>query len=108
MSRVFYVEYAGVLLRLSTVPSCGLWHGNIINLECTMNLETRIVALERSLNHQRKIITGLLCVLFAGLGIGATSAAKESVEITNGGFGRPLKVVLVNGTSSGSPHYKVE
>ena len=47
-------------------------------------------------------------MLFAGLGMGATSVVKESVEITNGGFGRPLKVVLVNGTSSGSPYYKVE
>ena len=64
-----------------------------------MELELRIVALERSLNRQRKISTGLLCVLFAGLGMGATSAVKDSVEITNGGFGRPLKVVLVNGTS---------
>ena len=73
-----------------------------------MELESRIVALERSLNHQRKISTGLLCVLFAGLGMGATSVVKESVEITNGGFGRPLKVVLIDGTSSGSPCYKVE
>ena len=47
-------------------------------------------------------------MLFAGLGMGTTSVVKESVEITNGGFGRPLKVVLVNGTSSGSPYYKVE
>ena len=73
-----------------------------------MNLETRIVALERSLDRQRKISTGLLCVLFTGFGMGATSVVKDSVEITNGGFGRPLKVVLVNGTTSGSPYYKVE
>ena len=79
-----------------------------MNLESTMELETRIVALEQSLNRQRKISTVLLCVLFAGLGMGTTSAVKDSVEITNGGFGRPLKVVLVNGTSSGSPYYKVE
>ena len=73
-----------------------------------MEMEARIVALERSLSRQRKIITSLLCMLFTGLGMGATSVVKESVEITNGGFGRPLKVVLVNGTSSGSPYYKVE
>lgn len=73
-----------------------------------MNFENRIFALERSLDRQRKITTGLLCLLFAVLGMGATSVVKETVEITNGGFGRPLKVVLVNGTSSGSPHYKVE
>ena len=79
-----------------------------MNLESTMELESRIVALERSLDRQRKISTGLLCVLFAGLGMGTTSVVKDSVEITNGGFGRPLKVVLVNGTSSGSPYYKVE
>ena len=48
-----------------------------------MELELRIVALEQSLNRQRKISTGLLCVLFAGLGMGATSAVKDSVEITN-------------------------
>ena len=79
-----------------------------MNLECTMDLETRIVALERSLDRQRKVSTGLLCVLFAGFGVGATSVLRESVEITNGGFGRPLKVVLVDGTTSGSPYYKVE
>ena len=73
-----------------------------------MNFENRIFALERSLDRQRKITMGLLCLLFAVLGMGATSVVKETVEITNGGFGRPLKVVLVNGTSSGSPHYKVE
>ena len=73
-----------------------------------MDLETRIITLEHSLNHQRKISTGLLCVMCASLGMGATSVVKESVEISNGGFGRPLKVVLVNGTSSGSPYYKVE
>jgi len=73
-----------------------------------MNFENRIFALERSLDRQRKITTGLLCLLFAVLGMGATSVVKETVEVTNGGFGRPLKVVLVNGTSSGSPHYKVE
>ena len=73
-----------------------------------MNFENRIFALERSLDRQRKITTGLLCLLFAALGMGATSVVKETVEITNGGFGRPLKVVLVNGTSSGSPYYKVE
>lgn len=73
-----------------------------------MNFENRIFTLERSLDRQRKITTGLLCLLFAVLGMGATSVVKETVEITNGGFGRPLKVVLVNGTSSGSPHYKVE
>lgn len=73
-----------------------------------MNFENRIFALERSLDRQRKITTGLLCLLFAVLGMGATSVVKETVEITNGGFGRPLKVVLVNGTSSGSPYYKVE
>ncbi|MEC8385917.1 MAG: hypothetical protein VXZ90_02770 [Planctomycetota bacterium] len=73
-----------------------------------MNFENRIFALERSLDRQRKITTGLLCLLFAVLGMGATSVVKETVEVTNGGFGRPLKVVLVNGTSSGSPYYKVE
>ena len=73
-----------------------------------MNFENRIFALERSLDRQRKITTGLLCLLFAVLGMGATSVVKETVEITNGGFGRPLKVVLVNGTSSVSPYYKVE
>ena len=73
-----------------------------------MNFENRIFALERSLDRQRKITTGLLCLLFAVLGLGATSVVKETVEVTNGGFGRPLKVVLVNGTSSGSPYYKVE
>ncbi len=71
-----------------------------------MNFENRIFALERSLDRQRKITTGLLCLLFAVLGMGATSVVKETVEVTNGGFGRPLKVVLVNGTSSGSPYYK--
>lgn len=73
-----------------------------------MNFENRIFALERSLDRQRKITTGLLCLLFAVLGMGATSVVKETVEVTNGGFGRPLKVVLINGTSSGSPYYKVE
>ena len=73
-----------------------------------MNFENRIFALERSLDRQRKITTGLLCLLFAVLGMGATSVVKETVEITNGGFGRPLKVVLVNGTSSVSPYYKVK
>lgn len=73
-----------------------------------MDFENRIFALERSLDRQRKITTGLLCLLFAVLGMGATSVVKETVEVTNGGFGRPLKVVLVNGTSSGSPYYKVE
>ena len=73
-----------------------------------MNFDNRIFALERSLDRQRKITTGLLCLLFAVLGMGATSVVKETVEVTNGGFGRPLKVVLVNGTSSGSPYYKVE
>ena len=73
-----------------------------------MNFENRIFALERSLDRQRKITTALLCLLFAVLGMGATSVVKETVEVTNGGFGRPLKVVLVNGTSSGSPYYKVE
>ena len=70
-----------------------------------MNFENRIFALERSLDRQRKITTGLLCLLFAVLGMGATSVVKETVEVTNGGFGRPLKVVLVNGTSSGAPYY---
>ena len=70
-----------------------------------MDFENRIFALERSLDRQRKITTGLLCLLFAVLGMGATSVVKETVEVTNGGFGRPLKVVLVNGTSSGAPYY---
>ena len=73
-----------------------------------MDFENRIFALERSLDRQRKITTGLLCLLFAVLGMGATSVVKETVEVTNGEFGRPLKVVLVNGISSGSPYYKVE
>ena len=100
------MEYAGVPCvffqrHQSLLPG-------IQNMERTMNFENRIFALERSLDRQRKITTGLLCLLFAVLGMGATSVVKETVEITNGGFGRPLKVVLVNGTSSGSPHYKVE
>ena len=73
-----------------------------------MDLENRIFALERSLDRQRKVTTGLLFLLFALLGMGATSVVKETVEITNGGFGRPLKVVLINGTSSGSPYYKAD
>ena len=73
-----------------------------------MDFETRIVALEHSLARQRKISTGLLCLVFAGMGMGATSVIKETLEITNGGFGRPLKVVLINGTSSSSPYYKAE
>ena len=48
-----------------------------------MNFENRIIALERSLDRQRKIITGLLCLLFAVLGMGATSVVKETVEVTN-------------------------
>ncbi len=100
------MEYAGVLCVFSQ------WHQSLLpgiqNMERTMNFENRIFALERSLDRQRKITTGLLCLLFAVLGMGATSVVKETVEITNGGFGRPLKVVLVNGTSSGSPYYKVE
>ena len=58
-----------------------------------MNFENRIFALERSLDRQRKITTGLLCLLFAVLGMGATSVVKETVEVTNGEFGRALKVV---------------
>ena len=54
-----------------------------------MNFENRIFALERSLDRQRKITTALLCLLFAVLGMGATSVVKETVEVTNGGFGRP-------------------
>jgi|GEM_PF-2744771 len=77
-------------------------------MERTMDLENRIFALERSLDRQRKVTTGLLFLLFAVLGMGATSVVKETVEITNGGFGRPLKVVLINGTSSGSPYYKAD
>lgn len=100
------MEYAGVLCVFFQ------WHQSLLpgiqNMERTMNFENRIFALERSLDRQRKITTGLLCLLFAVLGMGATSVVKETVEITNGGFGRPLKVVLVNGTSSGSPYYKVE
>ena len=71
-----------------------------------VDLESRIVAGtvaepsgKISTDHHRAV---------CWVGMGATSVVKESVEITNGGFGRPLKVVLVNGTSSGSPYYKVE
>ena len=100
------MEYAGVLCVFFR------WHHSFLpeiqNTERTMDFENRIFALERSLDRQRKITTGLLCLLFAVLGMGATSVVKETVEVTNGGFGRPLKVVLVNGTSSGSPYYKVE
>ena len=44
-----------------------------------MDFENRIFALERSLDRQRKITTGLLCLLFAVLGMGATSVVKETV-----------------------------
>ena len=102
----FFVEYAALLYVFFR------WHQSLLPgiqiTERTMNFENRIFALERSLDRQRKITTGLLCLLFAVLGMGATSVVKETVEVTNGGFGRPLKVVLVNGTSSGSPYYKVE
>jgi len=77
-----------------------------------MDLESRIVALEGSLARQRKISTVLLCLLFAGLGMGATSVVKETMTIANTGSGYlsgdPIKVVLVDGTSSLSKPYKAD
>ncbi len=73
-----------------------------------MDLESRIVALEGSLARQRKISTVLLCLLFAGLGMGATSVASK-MEVVNAGLsGTPFKVVLVDGTSSFSSAYKAK
>ena len=73
-----------------------------------MDLESRIVALEGSLARQRKISTVLLCLLFAGLGMGATSLVSE-IKISNAGLsGTPIKVVLVDGTSSFSSAYKAD
>ena len=71
------MEYAGVLCVFFQ------WHQSLLpgiqNMERTMNFENRIFALERSLDRQRKITTGLLCLLFAVLGMGATSVVKETV-----------------------------
>jgi membrane protein involved in colicin uptake len=73
-----------------------------------MDLESRIAALEGSLARQRKISTVLLCLLFAGLGMGATSVASK-MEIANTGLsGTPIKVVLVDGKSSKSAAYKAD
>ena len=73
-----------------------------------MDLESRIVALEGSLARQRKISTVLLCLLFAGLGMGATSVASEMEIVNAGHFGKPIKVVLVDGISSSSSAYKAD
>ena len=70
-----------------------------------MDLESRIVALEGSLARQRKISTVLLCLLFAGLGMGATSVVKEEMRIETKD---PIKVVLVDGTSWLASPYKAD
>ena len=45
-----------------------------------MDLESRIVALEGSLARQRKISTVLLCLLFAGLVMGATHCERRDED----------------------------
>ena len=74
---VFSWEYASVLQRLSPVASCNWCCEFIMNLESTMELESRIVALEQSLNrqHARSVPSCFACFLL-GWGWGQPLRSK--------------------------------